>query len=78
MTGSETVKVELEIPSGLLNAIRWYCRYTRFHPEGVAENEAVNTFMVYMLRQQIEGEQGHPQLAIDHLRRTLEEEFNIS
>ena len=27
-----------------------------------------------MLKQQIEGEQGHPQLAIDHLRDMLKEE----
>ena len=78
MSEPETVKVEIEIPEKLWDAIRWYCRYTRFYNEGGdLTDESVNAFAVYMLKQQIEGEQGHPQLAIDHLRDTLKMEFKI-
>ena len=74
---TETVKVEAEIPQKLWRALSWYLRLTGFWISNDNEKESMNRLVVYALEGFLEIEADRPNLATDHIKRVLRQEFDI-
>jgi hypothetical protein len=74
---TEKVKVEIELPEKIYNALEWYVRNTKYWVFNDHKDKSISQFCEYCVKWVLEAEANDPQMAYNFVRNELSEQLDL-